>query len=192
MKMSRGLVVALVVLGVIAIMVANGASQYNNLVTQETQVDAQWAQVQNQLVRRADLIPNLVATTKGYAAHEAGVFENIAAARSRLLDAGTPDQQIAANNELDSALSRLLVLVENYPQLKADASFRALQDELAGTENRIAVERGRYNTAVQVYNTSIRRFPTNLYARMFGLQDKAFFAAPEGADKPPVVDFSTK
>ncbi len=189
MRLSSGLVVLLVVVALLVMVVATGAGQYNRLVTLENEVDAKWAQVENQLTRRADLIPNLVATTKGYAAHESQIFTDIAAARSKLIGADTPSETIAANNELDGALSRLLVIVENYPQLKADQQFRALSDELAGTENRIATERMRYNESVQVYNTTVKRFPMVFFARFFGKTERAFFAAPEGADQAPQVKF---
>src|SRR5687767_15256832 len=151
---------------------------YNRFVTQEEAIKAQWAQVQNQLQRRNDLIPNLVETVKGYAQHEQQVFSDIAAARSKLLAARSPEETIAAANQQTSALGRLLAVVENYPQLKANEQFNRLMDELAGTENRIAVERMRYNETVQAYNTSRRQFPANLTARMFGFKEYPLFEAP--------------
>ena len=141
-----------------------GGCSYNRFVTQEEAIKAQWAQVQNQLQRRNDLIPNLVETVKGYAAHEEGVFKAVADSRSKLASAATPADAIEAANAQSSALARLLAIVENYPQLKANESFNRLMDELAGTENRIAVERMRYNERVQEYNTSKRRFPSNVTA----------------------------
>jgi LemA protein len=160
---------------------------YNRFVTQEEAIKAQWAQVQNQLQRRNDLIPNLVETVKGYAQHEQQVFSDIAAARSKLLAARSPEETIAAANQQTSALGRLLAVVENYPQLKANEQFNRLMDELSGTENRIAVERMRYNEAIQAYNTSRRRFPANITARLFGFQEYPFFEAPPEAQQVPKV-----
>ncbi|HHV93788.1 MAG TPA: LemA family protein [Firmicutes bacterium] len=179
----------IIVVGIIVILAVFLVSQYNRLVFLETNVDAKWAQVENQLQRRADLIPNLVNTVKGYASHEEQIFTEIAAARSRLLSAADPRAQMEANNSLDLALGRLLAIAENYPQLKADASFIRLQDELAGTENRIAVERMRYNEAVQDWNWTIRRFPTVLVARLFGMEARPFFEAAPGAQVTPRVEF---
>lgn len=187
--MKKGTAV-LLILGLIVIIVGVGfVRSYNNLVDLETSVDSHWAQVENQLQRRADLIPNLVETVKGYAAHEQQVFADIAEARSRLLAAQSPEERMAANNSLDVALGRLLAISENYPQLKADASFIRLQDELAGTENRIATARMRYNDAVEVWNRTIRRFPTVLVANLFGKQARAFFQAAAGAHEVPQVSF---
>mgnify|MGYP000955002149 CR=1 FL=1 len=179
----------IIVVGIIVILAVFLVSQYNRLVFLETNVDAKWAQVENQLQRRADLIPNLVNTVKGYASHEEQIFTEIAAARSRLLSAADPRAQMEANNSLDLALGRLLAIAENYPQLKADASFIRLQDELAGTENRIAVERMRYNEAVQDWNWTIRRFPTVLVASLFGMEARPFFEAAPGAQVTPRVEF---
>ena len=162
---------------------------YNTLVSQREQSDSQWAQVENQLQRRNDLIPNLVQVTKGYAAHEKGVFEAIAEARSRLIGARTRDEQIDAANEVSSALSRLLALSEAYPNLKADAQFARLSDELAGTENRIATERMRYNETVKEYNTLRRRFPANMTAKVFGFKEYPYFEAPATAQQLPKVNF---
>ena len=163
---------------------------YNKFVGQEEAIKAQWAQVQNQLQRRNDLIPNLVETVKGYAQHEEGVYKDIADARSRLLAAKSPEETIQAANQQTSALGRLLAVVENYPQLKANEQFNRLMDELAGTENRIAVERMRYNEKIQEYNTSRRQFPANLTARMFGFKEYPFFEAPAEAQKVPSVTFT--
>ncbi|HVC20132.1 MAG TPA: LemA family protein [Vicinamibacterales bacterium] len=162
---------------------------YNTFVSQQEAIKAQWAQVQNQIQRRNDLIPNLVATVKGYAAHEQDTFEAIAASRAKLAGAQTPADTMAAANQQTAALSRLLVIAEAYPQLKADEQFNRLMDELAGTENRIAVERMRYNQRVQAYNTLLRQFPSNLTARMFGFKEYPFFQAPPAAQKVPTVHF---
>ncbi len=164
---------------------------YNRFVSQEEAVKAQWAQVQNQLQRRSDLIPNLVETVKGYAQHEEGVFKDIADARSRLLSARSPEETMQAANQQTSALGRLLAVVENYPLLRANEQFNRLSDELAGTENRIAVERMRYNEAVQVYNTSRRQFPANLTAMLFSFKDYPLFEAPPEAKDVPRVNFTT-
>jgi LemA protein len=191
--MKRGLAGCLVVGGVLVlILVIAGmsiAGVYNRLVAQDQQVQAAWAQVQNVLQRRADLIPNLVETVKGYAAHEKEVFEKVAEARSRLAGAVSPREAAQANATLSSALNRLIAIAENYPNLKANENFIRLQDELAGTENRIAVERMRYNEAVRGYNTAIKRFPGNLFARMFGFSEKEYFDAEPGAQEVPKVKF---
>src|SRR5678815_2891720 len=159
---------------VLAALPLTGCS-YNKFVGQEEAVKTQWAQVQNQLQRRNDLIPNLVETVKGYAQHEEGVYKDIADARSRLLAARSPEETIQAANQQTGALGRLMAVVENYPQ------FNRLMDELSGTENRIAVERMRYNEAVQAYNTSRRQFPANVTNRIFSFKDYPFFEAPESA-----------
>jgi LemA protein len=164
---------------------------YNRFVSQEEAIKAQWAQVQNQLQRRNDLIPNLVETVKGYAAHEEGVFKDIADARSRLLAAKSPDETIQAANQTSGALGRLMAVVENYPQLRANEQFNRLMDELSGTENRIAVERMRYNEAIQAYNTSRRQFPANITASIFRFQDYPLFEAPASAREVPKVNFGT-
>jgi len=162
---------------------------YNKFTTQEEAIKAAWAEVQNQLQRRNDLIPNLVATVRGYAAHEEGVFKAIADSRAKLSGATTPEQTIQAANEQTSALSRLLVIVENYPNLKANEQFNRLSDELAGTENRLATARRRYNDALQEYNTSRRRFPANITAKVFGFKEYPYFEAPPAAQAVPTVDF---
>jgi len=190
---------ALVILGLIGVILLITAislgsafiSRRNEMVAQSEAIKAAWAQVDNVIQRRADLIPNLVNTVKGYASHEQKVFDDIASARAQLGGARNPAERIAANAQLDGALSRLLVVVENYPNLKADQQFLRLQDELAGTENRIAVERRRYNEAVQRYNTYIRVFPNNLVASFSGFQrEDAYFKADEAARQVPKVDFS--
>lgn len=162
---------------------------YNQFVGQEEGVKAQWSQVENQLQRRNDLIPNLVSTVKGYAAHEQGVFQAVADSRAKLAGARNPEETMAAANAQSSALSRLLMVVENYPQLKANEQFARLSDELSGTENRIAVERKRYNDKVQEYNTLRRRFPSNITASVFGFKEYPFFQAPAEAKQVPKVEF---
>ena len=162
---------------------------YNRFVGQEEAIKAQWAQVENQLQRRNDLIPNLVETVKGYAAHEEGVYKDIADSRAKLLAAQSPEQTIQAANQQTSALGRLLAVVENYPQLRANEQFNRLMDELAGTENRIAVERMRYNERIREYNTARRQFPANVTAKMFGFKEYPFFQAPAEAKQVPKVTF---
>ena len=164
---------------------------YNSLVRMDEEVKAAWAQVENQLQRRYDLIPNYVETVKGYAAHEKEVFLRVTEARSKVSGAANIQDKIQANNALSSALARLLVVVERYPELKANINFIRLQDELAGTENRIAVERRRYNETVKTYNITIRRFPTNLLAGMFGFEKAAFFEVPEERQEAPKVQFTS-
>lgn len=178
----------LVVALVLAAVPLSGCS-YNTFSRQEEAINAQWAQVQNQLQRRNDLIPNLVETVKGYAAHEQGVFQAIAESRARLAGAKSPEETIAAANAQSSALARLLAIAENYPQLKANEQFNRLMDELAGTENRIAVERMRYNERVQEYNTGRRQFPANLTARLFGFNEHPYFQVPPEAQRVPRVSF---
>ncbi len=181
----------LVVVALTGAAVASSGCSYNRFVSQEEAIKTQWAQVENQLQRRNDLIPNLVEATKGFAQQERDVFQAIADSRAKLAGAGTPEQKMAAANEQTSALARLLVVVENYPTLKSDATFARLMDELAGTENRIAVERMRYNEKVQAYNTSRRQFPANITAAIFGFKgDYKLFEAPEEAKVAPKVDFS--
>jgi LemA protein len=165
----------------------------NDLVAQKNVIEGAFAQVDVVLQRRADLIPNLVETVKGFASQEKEVIASVANARAALGGARTPQEKIAANTQLDGALSRLLVVVENYPQLKSDANFLRLQDELAGTENRIAVERRKYNEAVQKYNTSIELFPNNIAASIFGFQrNDAYFKTDPASRQAPKIDFSTK
>ncbi|MGA3293101.1 MAG: LemA family protein [Candidatus Acidiferrales bacterium] len=186
--------VALVILAVLVVLalVVGGAyvSSRNHMVTLNETVKSDWAQVDVVLQRRSDLIPNLVETVKGYAAQEVTVYDDIAKARAALGGAQTPQDKIAANGQLDGALSRLLVIVENYPQLKSNENFLRLQDELAGTENRIAVERKRYDDAIQDYNTFIALFPNNIFAGWAGFKrNDAYFAAPEAAREVPKVQF---
>ena len=183
-----------IIIAVVAAVLLGGTcvAQYNKLVTSSESVDNAWSQVQNVLQRRADLIPNLVETVKGYAAHEKEIFTEVANARSRLLAAKTPDQAEAADQAMTSALGRLLAIAEAYPQLKANENFIRLQDELAGTENRISVERKRYNDAVQAHNVKIKRFPTNLVAKVTGFDARSYFEASPSAQNVPKVDFGTK
>ena len=185
-KATRAARLAVIVLAAAAL---SGCS-YNKFTTQEEAIKAAWAEVQNQLQRRNDLIPNLVETVKGYAQHEEGVFKEIADARSKLLAAKTPEETIQAANQQTSALGRLLAVVESYPQLRANEQFNRLMDELSGTENRIATERMRYNERIQEYNTSRRQFPANVTARVFGFKDYPFFEAPPEAQQTPSVNFS--
>jgi LemA protein len=190
--MNKGLIV-LIILALIALMVfGQYVSVRNNLVRKNEAVKSAWSQVDVVLQRRADLIPNLVETVKGYAKQEQTVFGDVAKARSALLSAGTPQEKIAANGQLDGALGRLLAIVENYPQLKSNENFLHLQDELAGTENRIAVERKRYNDTLQDYNTYVQQFPNYIFARWAGFKpNPAYFTASEESRQVPKVDFST-
>ena len=175
-------------LTVVVAMTLSGCS-YNKFTGTEEAIKAQWGQVQNQLQRRNDLIPNLVETTKGFAQQEKDVFTAVAASREKLAGARTPEETIKAANEQSAALARLLVIVENYPQLKSDATFMRLMDELAGTENRIATERMRYNERIQEYNTLRRRFPSNVTAKMFGFKEYPYFEAPPATQQAPKVNF---
>src|SRR3979411_830660 len=188
--MKKGLIVLIVLVFVALMLGSSFISRRNQMAVKREAVNAAWAQVDVVLQRRADLIPNLVETVKGFAAQEQTVFHDIAAARSALIGAKTPSEKIAANGQLDSALGRLLVVVENYPQLKSNENFLRLQDELAGTENRIAVERKRYNDAIQDYNTYIGLFPNNIFAGWAGFQrNNAYFAASESSREAPKVQF---
>jgi LemA protein len=174
---------------VLAAISALSGCSYNRFTGSEEAIKAQWGQVQNQLQRRNDLIPNLVETVKGFAAQERDIFTSIAASREKLAGAKTPDETIKAANEQSAALSRLLVIVENYPNLKSDANFQRLMDELAGTENRISTERMRYNERVQEFNTLRRRFPSNMTAKVFGFKEYPYFEAPAAAQQLPKVNF---
>ncbi|WHH59970.1 LemA family protein [Petroclostridium sp. X23] len=182
-----------IVLGVIALILIIGGSSvigsYNALITENEAIDGKWSQVENNLQRRADLIPNLVETVKGFASQEKEIFESIAQARSKLIGAKGVNETANANNELSGALSRLLAISEAYPTLKSDANFRQLQDELAGTENRVARARQEYNDAVQVYNTRMKRFPTNMIAGIFRFELREYFEAEEGSKAVPKVQF---
>ncbi|MBK5100573.1 MAG: LemA family protein [Desulfobacteraceae bacterium] len=191
--MSKSLKTVLIVVGILIVIILIPLSYlkgtYNTLVTMDEGVKAAWAQVENQLQRRYDLIPNLVETVKGYAAHEKEVFIKVTEARSKVAGAASISDKISANNQLSSALARLLVVVERYPDLKANTNFIRLQDELAGTENRISVERRRFNETVRIYNTKIRSFPTNIIAGMFGFEKATFFEVPKERQEAPKVKF---
>ena len=193
--MSKGLITVLVIVVIVVLIGFVLFGQYvgvrNTLVTKNEAVKAAWSQVDIVLQRRADLIPNLVETVKGFAQHEQVVFGDIAKARSALLSAGSPSEKIAANQQLDGALGRLLLVVENYPQLRSNENFLRLQDELAGTENRIAVERKKYNDTLQGYNTYVQQFPNNIFAGWAGFKpNDAYFAASEASRQVPKVNFS--
>lgn len=185
-KLVTPLIIIAVIIGVLAMMIV---PRYNNLVNADEQVDSKFAQIENQLQRRLDLIPNLVNTVKGYANHEKEIMTSIADSRSKLAGANTPQDKAIANDELTGALNRLLVVVEKYPDLKADANFRQLMDELSGTENRIAVAREDYNEEVKGYNKIRRSFPGNLIAGMFNFEKREYFKANPNASDAPPVDF---
>lgn len=185
-KVLGPLLTVVVLLAILGMMIV---PSYNKFVSQEETVDQAYAQVENQLQRRLDLIPNLVNTVKGYASHEKEVLTEIADARARLAGAQGPEEQAAADAELSSALSRLLVVVENYPDLKANQQFTQLMDELAGTENRIGVARQDYNNEVATFNRQIKRFPGKIVASIFGFEEKEYFKADPAAGKAPEVDF---
>jgi LemA protein len=185
---------ALITVAALIFVVLVGASKYygvrNDLVTQREAVNAQWSDVDVVLQRRADLIPNLVNTVKGFAAHETEVYKSIADARAALINGRTPQDKIAANDQLSGAISRLLVVAENYPQLKSNENFLQLQDELAGTENRIAVERRKYNEVLEHYNVEIQKFPANIVAGIAGFtRNDAYFKTEAGAREAPKVQF---
>src|SRR2546429_4787662 len=188
----KSVLIVLVVLVVIALILGSSfISRRNQMAIKKEAVNAAWSQVDVVLQRRADLIPNLVETVKGITEQEQTVFGEIAQARSQLLSASTPADKIAANQHLDGALGRLLAIAENYPQLKSNENFLRLQDELAGTENRIAVERKRYNDTLQDYNTYVQQFPNNIFAQWAGFKpNNAYFAATEGSREVPKVNFS--
>jgi len=194
--MNRGLLVAIAVIAVLLLGVGGClVGNYNRLVTEKEAVDQRWAQVDNQLQRRNDLIGNLVETVKGTALQEQQVFGDIANARAQMAGAHTPAEKAAAGQAMDqalggSALSRLLVVVENYPQLKSNEAFLQLMDELSGTENRLATERMRYNQEVQTYNVMVKRFPNNLYAAMFNFKEAPYYQIPEAARQAPKVDMT--
>lgn len=192
-KALIAVVVLVVIVGLIGVVCFGSyVSTKNTLVSKNEAVKSAWSQVDIVLQRRADLIPNLVETVKGYATQEQTVFGDIAKARSQLLSAGTPQEKIKANQQLDGALGRLLLIVENYPQLKSNENFLRLQDELAGTENRIAVERKRYNDTLQDYNTYVQQFPNSLFAGWAGFKpNDAYFQAAEGSRVVPKVNFSS-
>jgi len=185
---------ALIIVGILILIIVIPFSYlkgtYNSLVTMDESVKGAWAQVENQLQRRYDLIPNYVETVKGYAKHEKEVFIKVTEARSKVAGAKNISEKIETNNQLSSALARLLVVVERYPDLKANTNFIRLQDELAGTENRIAVERRRFNEAVKAFNIKIRSFPTNMIAGMLGFEKATFFEVPKERQEAPKVKFN--
>jgi len=189
--MKKGLII---VLGLVVVLLALGGScvsRYNDMVGMRETIDGNWAQVDNVLQRRNDLIPNLVNTVKGYASHEKGIFENVAEARAKLAGATSIPETAAANVMMQGALGRLLAVVENYPELKADQTFIRLQDELAGAENRIAIERRNYNESVRAFNTYVKQFPNSLMAGLFGFgAEDIYFEATEEARTVPKVDFT--
>jgi LemA protein len=185
-----GFAVLFLIVGVMV--VSTFISHYNQIVTLNENVDVSWAQVENQYQRRLDLIPNLVETVKGYATEEKEIFTQIAEARSRIGGAQSPEQRVQAEDQLGGFLGRLLMISENYPQLKANQNFMDLQKQLEGTENRISVERMRFNESVREYNLYIKRFPQRFYASVMGFEPKPFYEATEGAENAPKVDFSTE
>lgn len=185
---KKGVIIAIIV-GLVVVLGIALISANNNLVSMEAEVDAAFANVDTYLQRRADLIPNLVNTVKGYAAHEQAAIDSVTEARANLAGASTVEEKAAADSALTAALNNLLVIVENYPDLKASANFTQLADELAGTENRIATARRDYNDAVQTYNTAIRKFPNSLIASLFGFAQKDYFQASDGAQNVPNVAF---
>ena len=190
--MSKAMILVITIVVLVLLSFGKYVSVKNTLVAKNEAVKSTWSQVDVVLQRRADLIPNLVETVKGIAKQEQTVFGEIARARSELLSASTPADKIAANQRLDGALGRLLAISENYPQLKSNENFLRLQDELAGTENRIAVERKRYNDTLQDYNTYVQQFPNSIFAKWAGFKpNPAYFAAPEGSRAVPKVNFST-
>lgn len=188
-KRTGILIVIIVVVALVLIFSAWFISTRNNLIAMEEKIDSSWAEIDNQLKRRSDLIPNLVETVKGYASHEEEVFTQIADARAKLAGAGGVEETAESYNQLQSALSRLLVVVERYPNLKANENFKRLMDELAGTENRIAVARKRYNDAVRQFNTKIRQYPAVIVANSLGLEKQPYFEISEEAREVPEVEF---
>jgi LemA protein len=180
-----------IIIGIVVVLALWGFGSYNSMVGLNEQVDNQWAQVESQYQRRFDLIPNLVETVKGIAEQEKEVFTALADARSRYAGAQGPEQRAEAANQVEGALARLLVVVENYPQLRSQENFLALQSQLEGTENRISVERQRYNDTVTRYNTKVKRFPANVFAALFGFDPRTYFEATAGAENAPKVDFGS-
>jgi len=193
MALSKGCLYSFIIFAIIAfILLLFGGwvmTSYNSIVKMDEQINADQKEIDNQLQRRFDLIPNYVNTVKGYAAHEKELFEHIADARAKLGGAGNTQDKLKANDELNGFLSRLLVVIENYPELKANENFLRLQDELAGTENRLAVSRRRYSESVKTYNAAIRVFPRNMIAGMFGFSAREYFEVPEEAKAVPQVNF---
>ena len=196
--MKKGLIILAIVVAVVFSIFLCAKNAYNGIVEQQEAVESAWSQVENVYQRRADLIPNLVATVKGYAAHEQQTLENVVSARAKAtqmtvdptkLDDASIKKFQDAQGELGNAIGRLLMVTENYPDLKASENFKDLQIQLEGTENRISTERNRFNETAKEYNTTIRRFPNNIFAGMFGFERKPYFEAKEGADQAPKVEF---
>lgn len=187
--MSKSLKIGLIIVGIVILMITLFGGSYNDLVSKQEDVDQKLANISVQLERRADLIPNLVNTVKGYMKHEENIIDKVTTARENLVKAGTVEEKAEANNELTNALNNLFVIVENYPELKSNTNFLNLQDELAGTENRIAVARQDYNETVKSYNKEIKKFPKNILATLFGFKEKAYFEAKENASEVPEVSF---
>ena len=186
---SKGFITAGIIILIVIIIIAAVAGSYNGLVKSQTSLEEAYADIDTQLQRRSDLIPNLVSTVKGYASHEEEVFKDVSDARAALASAGNIKDKSDANSQLDSAVSRLLAIAENYPELKANENFLSLQDELSGTENRISVARTRYNEAAKSYNVKVRKFPTNIFANIFGFDKADYFEAAESAKNAPQVSF---
>lgn len=180
----------IVVLVVVLFSIFWGVSKYNSFIVLGQDIDGQWAQVENQFQRRLDLIPNVIATVKGAAKQDLDAIKLVTDARTKYSGAVTPDQKAQAASQVESALGRLLVITENYPQLQSQQAFKDLMVSLEGTENRIAVERGKYNDKIKTFNSYTMQFPTNLVAAIFGVKQRAYFEAPTGADVPPTVNFS--
>ncbi len=187
--MERGKILIVILVAILIVLFFSLLSTYNTIVSLQENVNASWAHLESQLQRRYDLIPNLLETVKGYAQHERSVLIEVTALRAKVAKAKDVQEKISANNELTGALGRLLVVLERYPELKSNQNFIRLGDELAGTENRIAVERRRYNEAVRAYNTKIRTFPGNIVAKIFGFHKAPFFEAPSEAKELPKVEF---
>ena len=187
--MKNSLKMGIIVVAIVIVLVMLFASSYNSLVSKEEEVDNKLADISVQLERRADLIPNLVSIVKGYASHEQSVIDSVTTARENLVNASSAEEMAEANQELTTALNNLLVIVENYPDLKSNENFIQLQDELAGTENRIAVARSDYNDAVKDYNKTIKSFPKNILAGMFGFEEKEYFEAKDSSSDVPEVSF---
>lgn len=187
--MKKGIITGGIIVGIILLLVVIFASSYNELVNKEEEVDGKFADISVQLERRADLIPNLVSTVKGYTSHEQSVIDSVTLARENLVSANSAAEMASADQKLTTALNNLFIIVENYPDLKSNENFIQLQDELAGTENRIAVARSDYNDAVKDYNKTIKSFPKNMLAKMFGFEEKEYFEASDNSNEVPNVSF---
>ena len=187
--MKKGLIIGGSIVGVILLLVVMFSSTYNGLVSKEEEVEGKLADISVQLERRADLIPNLVSTVKGYTSHEQNIIDSVTKARQNLVNADDAEEMAEANQQLTTALNNLFVIVENYPELKSNTNFIQLQDELAGTENRIAVARSDYNDVVKDYNKTIKSFPKNIWAGMFGFEEKEYFEAKDSSNEVPEVSF---